>query len=109
MNNGESSDVNVVLAHFLGIRRHDGLVSVERAKAAAVRLADRAYKQLSAGTRGEDIAAAFDQRAAMVEVVGAAVDEWIEEQAAAGDELAVKLRRTPAEPVNETGPGVSIQ
>lgn len=61
MNNGESNDVNVVLDYFLGKPRHDGPVSFEKAKVAAVRLADRAYKQLMAGSRGVDIAERFDR------------------------------------------------
>lgn len=103
MNNGEANDVNVVLDYFLGKPRHDGPVSFERAKAAAVRLAERAYQQLSAGSRGVDVAARFDERAAVVLMVDAALDKTIEEQAAAGDAFAhlLQRRRRPAASASE--------
>ena len=82
MNIGEANDVNVVLDYFLELPRHNGPVTPERAKAAAVRLADRAYRALSAGSSGVAVAERFE-------------------------ELAAPQR--PAEPLEENGPGVSIQ
>jgi hypothetical protein len=108
MNNGEANDLNKVLDFFLTNPRHGGPVSFEKAKAAAVRLADRAYRQLYAGSSGADVAKRFDQLAAMNLRVDAAFDKAIDTAADAGDELAARLRREPATPLAD-GPGVSIQ
>jgi hypothetical protein len=57
MNVSESSDVNTLLRWLIGAKRFDDEeVSEADAKAAAVRLADRAYKTLFAGLAGRDVA-----------------------------------------------------
>lgn len=100
MNNGEAHDAFTVLEYFLKLPRSGGPVPIEKAKESAVRLADRAYKQLAAGTRGEVIAERFDELAEVVAMADELLGRAIEQQAADGNEVAALLL---AEVIAQTG------
>lgn len=91
MNNGEAHDAFTVLEYFLKLPRSGGPVSLEKAKESAVRLADRAYRQLAAGVRGEVIGERFDELAEVVAVADELLGRALEQQAADGNELAAEL------------------
>lgn len=55
----ESNDVNIVLDWLLDLPRGGKLVTDDQAQGAAERLADSAYKRLSAGLNSDAVATAF--------------------------------------------------
>jgi hypothetical protein len=60
MNIGEANDWNHVMEFLLGIQQ-DGarVMDSETARAAALRMTERAYKALSAGLHAEDVSRAW--------------------------------------------------
>ena len=102
MNNGEAHDANTVLDYFLRLPRSGGPVHIDAAKRAAIRLAERSYKQLSANNRAAAVAEAFDSIASVLARVDEALGPAVPTHEAENTVITANLLRPVTPDMTET-------